>query len=121
MTCTLKSPPKMASFFLSSLVLMFIAALILLPQGLAAYKLTPTYKPPDSELPPYRNFVPPFSLNPVYNAPIYKTPNSPPIYNPPIYEAPPTYKPSKKRLPPPFQKLPPFYKQAPPSQKLPRV
>ncbi|XP_024634015.2 cysteine-rich receptor-like protein kinase 10 isoform X3 [Medicago truncatula] len=62
MLCTLKSLPKMASFFLSSLVLKFIAALILLPQGLAAYNLTPTYKSPNSKLPPSFSFeeeVPP--------------------------------------------------------------
>jgi len=91
----------MASLFLSSLVLKFFAALILLPQGLAAYKLTPTYKSPNSELPPsfsfeeevapFRNFEKELLRYFSFEVELGRFP---------------TYKPWKKRSAPPDQKQP---------------
>jgi hypothetical protein len=74
---------KMASFSLSlPLVLMFLAALILVPQGLAVYS----------------------SSKPIYQSPSHKTP----IYKPPlIYKPPPFHKPPTYDLPPKFGKHPP--------------
>ncbi|ESW20935.1 hypothetical protein PHAVU_005G027300 [Phaseolus vulgaris] len=71
----------MASF-LSFLVLL-LAALILIPQGLATY-----YKP--------------IKKHPIYKPPVYKHP----IYKPPVYKhKPPYYKPPYKK--PPYKKHPP--------------
>jgi hypothetical protein len=81
---TLKSSLlKMASFHLSlPLVLMFLATLILVPQGLAVYS----------------------SSKPIYQSP----PHKPPIYKTPeIYKPPPFYKPPTYDIPPKFGKHPP--------------
>ncbi|CAL5201441.1 unnamed protein product [Lathyrus oleraceus] len=60
----------MASLFLSSLVL-FLAALILVPQGFAQYHLNPVDEPPVNE--PTVN-KPPQKETPVYKPPQKKSP-----------------------------------------------
>ncbi|XP_027342114.1 repetitive proline-rich cell wall protein 3-like [Abrus precatorius] len=82
-----------------SFLVLFIAALILIPKGLADY-----YKPPEK---PYK---PPVYKPPVYKPPVYKPPvYKPPVEKPPVYK-PPVYKPPYKKPPykkPPYGKYPP--------------
>ena len=87
-------PTKMASFV--SFLVLLLAALILMPQGLATY-----YKP--------------IKKPPVYKPPVYK----PPVYKPPVYKPkPPVYKPKPPVYKPPYKK-PPYKK--PPYGKYPPV
>lgn len=78
----------MASFFLSSLVF-FLAALILVPQGLAQYHLNPVYEPPVNG--------PPVNKPPQKETPVHKPPQKePPVHKSPRKE-PPRHKPPHKR------------------------
>ncbi|CAK8564641.1 unnamed protein product [Lathyrus sativus] len=76
----------MASFSLSFLVL-FLASLILIPQGFAT-RVNPTqYTRPTPVLPPRRGRPPP-TPTPVLPPRIYRPPHIPPVYTPPSEKKP---------------------------------